>query len=338
MLIPMAPSVSIIIPNRNHGATLGRSIEAALASRHESFEVIVVDDASSDPSIRVIERYPCRLVRLPDHEGAAAARNAGARASRGEILFFTDADCILRVDSVALACETLAREGRGSVVGGTYTALPRDRGFFSTFQSIFVHCAETRRPRSPDYLATHALAIRAEDFRASTGFRVPFLPIMEDVEFSHRLRRLGYRLVMNPALQVEHVFGLSFFGSLANALRKAHYWTLYSARNGDLLADSGTASAALKFNGVACVASLLLLLALIAGGNPALLGAFGAVVALNIHANRALLRAFFRTGGAPFGVLAAAYYLGLFPLAAGAGTFAGLIRSLAWPPAGWGRR
>ncbi|MEK7758380.1 MAG: glycosyltransferase family A protein, partial [Pseudomonadota bacterium] len=83
--------ISVIIPNRNGATTIGKCLDAALASRHANFEVIVVDDSSDDNSISVIAHYPCKLLRLSKHGGAALARNLGAQHARGAILFFTDA-------------------------------------------------------------------------------------------------------------------------------------------------------------------------------------------------------------------------------------------------------
>jgi len=324
----MTHSISVIIPNRNGAATIGKCLAAALASGHDNFEVIVVDDCSEDESVEVIKRFPCRLIRLAQHGGAAKARNTGARHSRGDVLFFTDADCLLQRDSLAIAGQALARAGPQSVVGGTYTPLPHDRRFFSIFQSAFIHYCETKNPHRPDYLATHALAIPAPIFRQSGGFHEEFLPILEDVEFSHRLRRMGYLLVMNPALQVQHIFDFSLFRSLANAAFKASYWTLYSIRNGDLLADSGTASVGLKLNGAVYFLGLLLLLLFFATGNVLFLSALAAALVLNLYGNRGLLRAFYDTGGMGFALGAAAYYLLLYPLAVGTGAGVGMIKYL----------
>jgi glycosyltransferase involved in cell wall biosynthesis len=325
----MTSSISVIIPNRNGAATLGKCLAAALASRHDNFEVIVVDDGSEDDSVEVIKGFPCQLIRLAQHSGAAKARNTGARHSRGDVLFFTDADCLLEPDSLAIASETLARAGPNSVAGGTYTPLPHDRRFFSIFQSVFIHYCETRNPLRPDYLATHALAIPAQLFRQSGGFREEFLPILEDVEFSHRLRRMGYSLVMNPALQVQHIFGFSLFRSLANAVIKTKYWTLYSIGNGDLLADSGTASRGLKLNAAVYFLGLLLLLLFFATGSVLFLSALAAAIALNLYGNRGLLRAFVDAGGFRFALGAAAYYLLLYPLAVCIGACAGVMMYLA---------
>ena len=324
----MTSSISVIIPNRNGAATIGKCVMAALASRHHDFEVIVVDDGSEDNSAEVIKGLPCRLIRLAEHGGAAKARNTGARHSRGDVLFFTDADCLLQRDSLAVAGETLARAGPNAVAGGTYTPLPHDLRFFSIFQSVFIHYCETRNPQRPDYLATHALAIPARVFSRSGGFCEEFLPILEDVEFSHRLRRMGYPLVMNPALQVRHIFDYSLARSWSNAVIKTKYWTLYSIGNGDLLVDSGTASLGLKLNGAVYFLGLLFLLLFFATGSVLFLSALAAAVAFNLYANRGLLRAFHDAGGAGFAVGAAAYYLLLYPLAVGMGAGAGVMKYL----------
>ncbi|HWR72893.1 MAG TPA: glycosyltransferase family A protein, partial [Nitrospirota bacterium] len=130
--------ISVIIPVHNGEATIGKCLEAVFASRYARFEVIVVDDRSTDDSPDIIGRYPCRLVRLETHAGASAARNAGARQSTGEYLFFIDADCVLQEDTLSRVNSALAGAGP-AVVGGTYTPLPFDSGFFSTFQSVFIY-------------------------------------------------------------------------------------------------------------------------------------------------------------------------------------------------------
>ncbi len=307
-----------------------------MASRYDAFEVIVVDDGSADDSVEIIGRHPCRLVRLERHGGAAVARNAGAREARGAILFFTDADCLLQPDTLAVASQTLARAGPQSVAGGTYTALPHDQRFFSVFQSVFIHYCETRNPQRPDYLATHALVIPARIFGQSGGFCEEFLPILEDVEFSHRLRRLGYALVMNPALQVQHIFGYSLARSLGNAAFKARYWTLYSIRNGDVLTDSGTASLGLKLNAAMYFLGLLFLQLFFATGSVLFLFALAAAIVLNLYGNRGLLLAFYDAGGMGFALGAAAYYLLLYPLAVGIGACAGVMKYLGtFAKPGW---
>ncbi len=327
-----ARTVSIVVPNRNGAATIGACLEAAFASRGGGFEVVVVDDASDDGSVDVVRRFPARLVRLEAHAGVSRARNAGARAASGELLLFIDADCLLAPD--ALAAARTAHGGRAELVlGGTYTPRPADEDFFSRFQSAFIHHAETRAA-APDYVAAHAMLVDAETFRRSGGFvEGAFLGVqasVEDVELSHRLRRAGCALAMCPGLLVTHVFRFSLRRSLANAVRKARTWTAYSLLARDLLADSGTASRALKANVVLAALAALLLAAGAATGAVAWpLAAAGALLALDLHLNRGLVAAWRRAGGLRFAVLATLYYATLYAAAVGIGAAAGAAQ-WAW--------
>lgn len=320
--------VSVVIPNRDGAATLGPCIEAALASGYKDFEVIVVDDASGDDSVEIIAGYPCVLVRLDRHRGTSAARNAGALRARGEILFFTDADCILGPETLAIAAREHSRHGPDSVVGGTYTPVPADRDFFSAFQSVLINYSETRSGANPDYVAAHAMVIGAALFHRSGGFAEDFQPIIEDVEFSHRLRRLGARLVMAPTLQVRHIFNFSLTRSLRNAVVKARYWTLYSLRNGDLLADSGAASRQLKASVAVIFLSLLLALSVPLTGSGTALAPILPMLLVSLFFSRQLLAHFFDAGGGGFAVAAALHYATLYPLAVGIGALAGAAHAL----------
>jgi glycosyltransferase involved in cell wall biosynthesis len=318
--------ISIIIPNRNGEATIGRCLQAAFASQYPHFEVIVVDDCSTDNSVEVIRRFPCKFIRLDRHSGASRARNVGAAHSGGDILFFTDADCLLSKNALAIAEKTLAAEGTDVILGGTYTRIPYDNDFFSSFQSVFINYSESKRTENPDYVATHAMIIHAQVFKKTGGFAEHFLPILEDVELSHRLRKGGYRLIINPQIQIQHIFDYSLSRSLRNAIIKSMYWSIYSMRNGDLLADSGTASVGLKINVLACFLSAFLLVAALWTEHVVFFWLIALAVTANFFANSGLLLAFYRSKGLGFLAVATAYYLSLYPLAVAAGGLFGLIK------------
>jgi len=324
----MSRLVSVIIPNRNGAATIGRCLEAARRSSYGNIEVIVVDDHSGDDSVRVIEQHSCVLLRLGSHDGAAAARNAGAARASGDLLFFIDADCLLQVDTIALVADSLAREGAEAIIGGTYTLEPADSDFFSRFQSIFINYFETRHAPEVDYIATHALAIDAAVFRANGGFDERVRPILEDVEFSHRLRRAGCRLVMNPAVQVRHIFNFSLTRSMRNAYTKSLHWTGYIIGNRDLLTDSGSASLGLKLNVLVFAGNAALLSAFVLTGRVVFLVFMALTLAVNLFVNRGLLLAYHRAEGLGFALGATLYYLLLYPVAVGAGASVGMLRHL----------
>lgn len=256
----MTSSVSIIIPNRNGAKTIGRCLEAAFSSAYQDFEVVVVDDFSSDSSADVIWRFPCEFLQLAKHSGASRARNCGAEHSSGDLLFFTDADCLLNENTLAIAVKAISLAGPSVVLGGTYSKRPVDDTFFNRFQSVFIHYNEIRKAEGSDYVATHAMIVNAQDFGDSGGFAEGFLSILEDVEFSHRMKRNGYRLLMDPAVQMKHIFGLSLVRSMQNAFKKSMFWTAYSIENKVLFKDSGAASSGLKLNTAAWLINVLIVM------------------------------------------------------------------------------
>ncbi len=321
-----------------------------MASRYDDFEVVVVDDGSVDDSVAIIRRYPCRLLLLPVQRGASAARNAGAAVAKGEYLLFIDADCLVLPNTLAVAGMVARQFGPDWIVGGTYTPRPPppdDTRFFSLFQSVFIHHFESKRFIDPDYVASHAMVIAAVSFRQSGGFPSDFLPIIEDVEFSHRLRRQGYKMRMAAQMLVRHVFNYNLRRSLANARRKSRYWTLYSLKNRDLLSDSGVASHELKINVAAFALTVILLILLITAWlGPILLPGVvdqvveeaslpGTVIGsgltlifglqlLNGLVQSKLLLAFYRAGGCFFTMRAGVYYAFIYPLPVGLGGLGGL--------------
>src|SRR5262245_42948125 len=93
--MPNRPLLTAVIPTRNRARMVGEAVESALSQRNGEVEVIVVDDASTDDTVSVLERSfasRIRLLRLPRRHGAGAARNVGLRVADGEFVAFLDDD------------------------------------------------------------------------------------------------------------------------------------------------------------------------------------------------------------------------------------------------------
>ena len=86
-----SPLFSVVIPVFNRQNFIARAIESVLSQTFKEFELIVVDDGSTDNTAKIAARYPIRLLRQPNR-GVAAARNAGIKAARGQIIAFLDSD------------------------------------------------------------------------------------------------------------------------------------------------------------------------------------------------------------------------------------------------------
>src|SRR3954453_7495998 len=113
-----APEVSVVVPAYNAAATIAPALEGLLAQDLQApYEVIVVDDGSDDGTGAIVKGTSgVRLARQPN-QGPAEARNHGARLAKGQVLAFTDSDCVPRPDWLRHGVAALAGadlvQGRG---------------------------------------------------------------------------------------------------------------------------------------------------------------------------------------------------------------------------------
>lgn len=118
--------VSVIIPVYNAEKTLNQSLQSLLEQSSRDFEVIFVNDCSSDRSVDILEEFSstsgleCRIVHQPENGGVAAARNKALEYARGEYLMWLDADDILSNDAVSKAVAA-ARQTDADIVGWDWT-------------------------------------------------------------------------------------------------------------------------------------------------------------------------------------------------------------------------
>ncbi len=187
---PRTPRVSVVIPVLDEEVRIGAQLEAVLriAGFHE---VIVVDGGSRDATVaRVRAAGAARLLVAP--RGRASQLNAGAHAATGDVLLFLHADVRLPGDALRRIEEALADEG---VVAGAFrTWTVADAG--PILLAPLLHLADLRSRYTRLPYGDQALFVRAEAFRRAGGF--PDQPLMEDLELSRRLGRLG-RIRVVPA-------------------------------------------------------------------------------------------------------------------------------------------
>src|ERR1039457_2632426 len=114
---------SVIVPTFNRGYILGEAIQSILDQTYPLFEVIIVDDGSTDDTVEVVNRFKDGRVRLIQHSmnsGVAAARNSGLKAAQGDLISFLDSDDLWSPDKLALEVKFLAGHPE---VDGVFTDL-----------------------------------------------------------------------------------------------------------------------------------------------------------------------------------------------------------------------
>ena len=125
-MVPV-PRLTVVLPSYNSGAFLRPAVLSILAAERDDLEIIVVDDGSTDDSIRSVDDLGVRVVRQKN-AGEAAARNAGVRASRGSCVTFLDGDDLLISSGLAPRLEYLDNNPKCLDVGGLPSALIDERG------------------------------------------------------------------------------------------------------------------------------------------------------------------------------------------------------------------
>jgi len=168
------------------------------------YEVIVVDDGSTDGTAASAERAGADLVLRIPHGGPAAARNAGLKAAKGEIVLFTDADCEPSEEWVE---RMLAPFTDPEVSGAKGAYRTRQRALIARLVQLEYEFRYERMARLPriDFIDTYSAAYRRAVLLKAGGFDPSFpIPSAEDVDLSFRLARAGHKLVFVPDAWVWH--------------------------------------------------------------------------------------------------------------------------------------
>ncbi|WP_243093860.1 glycosyltransferase family 2 protein [Thermus thalpophilus] len=210
--------ISVVIPAHNEQAYLAGALEAVLAQTLPPFEVIVVDNASTDRTREVAERYGVRVVYCAK-KGVAHARQAGLLAARGEWVAMTDADS--RPLPHWLAALSRRAEGALALYGPLrfYGVSPWEAAFSEWGYRAFLHLmALLGRPN----LAGANLMVLKEAALRVGGF--PEVEAREDVLLGNKLARLGpvryvpEALVLTSARRLKGGWGRFLLRQLRNLL------------------------------------------------------------------------------------------------------------------------
>lgn len=215
-----ASRASVIVVVRNGAAVIERCLEHLLAQSHPGFEVVVIDDGSTDATGALARR--CGDPRLTVHDGQgtgiSAARNTGLARSRGAFVAFVDADGYPEPGWLAAACAALEGEpslgavaslvffdrapGALNGAGGTMDVCgdARDICFGEPLESA-------RIPREVLYPMGNGMVFRREALEEIGGFDETFTYRYDDVDAGIRLWRAGWRVAVAPGAVIDHGYG-----------------------------------------------------------------------------------------------------------------------------------
>ena len=182
--------VTVAIPCYNQAHFLSEAIESVLAQSYPRFELIVVDDGSTDNTSEVAARYPrVRLIRQ-DNQGLAAARNTGLRQGKGDYLVFLDADDRLVSNALETGVRQLSSHPECAFVYGHYRFIAADGSPLPPPRQHLIdrdHYVELLR--GANYIAMHAAVMYRRTVFDSVGDFDSSLRVCEDYELYLRIAR-----------------------------------------------------------------------------------------------------------------------------------------------------
>ena len=200
------PKISVIIPTYNAQESISNCLRALCRQtvHHDLYEIIVVDDGSTDDTRQILDQFPeISLVAIP-HGGPSVARNAGAKTACGELIVFTDSDCVPTPEWLQAI---VAPFEDNQIIGVKGVYRTDQKGIIARFVQLEYQYKYERLARWKyiDFVDTYAAAYRRDVFLANGGFDTSFtVPSVEDQELSFRLAQKGYPLIFAPDAAVYH--------------------------------------------------------------------------------------------------------------------------------------
>lgn len=202
---------SVVIPARNSALTLGTTIDALLRGQRLPDEILVIDGCSMDRTIDVAQQRGARVIPNAKRH-TAAARQLGVTAAAGDVVAFTDSDCIPAPDWLHRIADHFEADAQLDGVGGkVLLTAPRNevqRYSANVFEAIMHFPQEevlVTRKGMPGSFAGANCAYRKDAIQKAGGFREEFTNHAEEIDLFWRLIDCRAKLLFDPSVQVEHL-------------------------------------------------------------------------------------------------------------------------------------
>lgn len=232
--------ISVIIPVYNASQYLDKCLASIETSSYHSYEIIVVDDGSTDDSAKLAHKRGVKTLKLSEQSGPAAARNYASKEAKGDVIFFIDADVTIQPGTVARLVKDFNKRSDIAAVFGSYDDSPEEQNFFSQYMNLrhhFVH--QESNPEAVTFWSGCG-AIRKDIFKLMDGFdeKKYSRPCIEDIELGFRLKKMGYQILLDKELQVKHLKKWSFISVVrTDIVQRAIPWSKLILESKEMIRD-----------------------------------------------------------------------------------------------------
>lgn len=206
--------ISVVIPHLNQPDMLDRCLSSIWSGARRPDQVFVVDNGSAALPEAVVAAYPGTVLLHEPTPGPGPARNRGAAAADGDVLAFTDADCLADQNWLA-AAEAAFADPQAQILGGDVRIAivnPANLTILEAYESIYAYRMD-RYIAEQGFTGTGNLVVRRAVLEAVGPFAG--LAIAEDRDWGHRATRQGYKIRYVAAMRVYHPAREDFAGLFA---------------------------------------------------------------------------------------------------------------------------
>ena len=221
------PGISVIIPYSEAARTIRESALSVVKSGYPNFELILVDDQSTDGSYEQVADLPAVHVVLLQRSGAAFARNVGVSASSNSILLFLDADVVLPSGILERIARHFGENPELAGVFGEYTSYTTHQNFASVYKNLIHHYTHEKSRKNALSFWSGCGAVRRSIFEEVGGFDTSYTAAsVEDIAFGYEITSRGHKILLDKEIQVMHAKRYSL-GSLirSDVVDRAIPWT-----------------------------------------------------------------------------------------------------------------
>jgi len=307
--------LSLVVPAHNGGDDLSKCLEAIKSSNRQPDQVVVVDDGSTDNSVRIeAQKHGYHYILVPNGPaGPANARNLGLESTNADVVLFIDSDVVITPDTIGQVEKQFVDHPETDALFGSYDTTPKVNTIVSRYKNLLHHFVHQHGETNATTFWSGCGAVKRQAYIDVGGFDVSYgQPSIEDIEFGLRLTEAGYNIKLCPHIQVKHLKHWTFTGMIrTDIFGRAVPWTKLMIERDEGVTNDLNTRKEHRLSALICLLLVLCVLGTFIGYNLIypmvfLLGAF-------LVLDRKLFAFFYRTGGFKLALGSAAlhflYYL-----------------------------
>ncbi len=217
----MKKKISIIIPAYNRAKTIKRVIKSIRSSNFKDYELIVVDDGSSDGTYEICDGLSDKVISNPKNLGVSNSRKIGLEVAAGEIVIFIDSDIIINEKTLEEFYNFFINNKNYDGATGMLSIKHENNNFFSQYKNLYMHWIFSKIQMDITFLYGSIFAIRKNALAklpTNTNYG-------EDTEYGQLLHESGSKLALLKEVQVMHLKKYTCTSFFKNNFLIPFYWT-----------------------------------------------------------------------------------------------------------------